>query len=45
MRIEFGISKHSYGRKDEILAGTGQGNMLSGAICRNQSCLVFKQLE
>ena len=23
----------------------GQGNMLSGAVCRDQSCLVFKCLE
>ena len=45
MRIGFGISKYSYGGKDEILAGIGQENMLSGAICRDQSCLVFKRLE
>ena len=45
VRTGFGISKRSHGGKDEILAGTGQGNMLSGAICRDQSCLVFKRLE
>ena len=41
----FGISKKYYGRLNEKLTGTGQGNMLSGAICRDQSYLVFKQLE
>ena len=41
----FGISKESYGGKYEKLIGTGQGNMVSGAICRDQSCLVFRKLE
>ena len=41
----FGISKESYGRKYEKLVGTGQGNMVSSTICRDQSCLVFKKLK
>ena len=41
----FRISKESYGRKYEKLVGTRQGNMVSGAICRDQSCLVFRKLE
>ena len=31
----FGISKESYGGKYEKLVGMGQGNMLSGAVCRD----------
>ena len=41
----YGISKRSYGRKTELLAGTGQGNILSGSICKNITCLIFKFLE
>ena len=41
----YGISSKFYGGKYERLAGIGQGNMLSGAVCRDQSCLVFKALE
>ena len=41
----FGISKESYGRKYEKLVRTGQVNMVSGAMCRDQSCLVFRKLE
>jgi len=41
----FGISKESYGGKYEKLVGMGQGNMLSGAVCRDQSYIVFKHLE
>ena len=40
-----GISEEHYGGDLEQLTGTGQGNMLSGAVCRDQSCLVFKKLE
>ena len=40
-----GISQEYYGRDLESLAGTGQGNMLPGAFCGDQSCLVFKKLE
>ena len=41
----YGIAKEKYGGHNDRLAGTGQGNVLSGAICRNVSCLIFKQLE
>jgi len=41
----YGISSEYYGGDFESLTGTGQGNMLSGAVCRDQSCLVFKKLE
>ena len=41
----FRISKKSHGGPKEELVGTGQGNMVSGSICRDQSCIVFKELE
>ena len=41
----YGIANRKYGGHNDRLAGTGQGNVLSGAICRNVSCLIFKQLE
>ena len=41
----YGVSGESYGGHNDRLLGTGQGNVLSGAICRNISCLVFKLLE
>ena len=40
----YGISDRFYGGEIE-LAGTGQGNKLSGDICRDISCLIIKQLE
>ena len=42
---DFGISKTAYRNNREKLGGTGQGNSLSGAICRDTSCLIFKYLE
>ena len=42
---DFGISKIAYGNNREKLGGTGQGNSVSGAICRDTSCLIFKYLE
>jgi len=42
---DFGISPISYGNKLDPLGGTGQGNSASGAICRDTSCIIFKQLE
>ena len=33
--IGCGISKKVYGGKYEKLTGTGQGNILSGAVCRD----------
>ena len=41
----FGISKESYGEQYKKLIRTRQSNMVSGAICRDQSCLVFRKLE
>ena len=41
----FGISKGHYGSVMYKLGGTGQGNSVSGAICRDTSCLIFKHLE
>ena len=41
----FGISNLRYGGEDELLAGTGQGNVLSGNACRDLLCLIFKRLE
>ena len=41
----FGISNQSYSRIDNPYAGTGQGNIISGDICRNKSCLVIKYIE
>jgi len=38
------VSDRFYGG-DIDLAGTGQGNKLSGDICRDISCLIIKQLE
>ena len=42
---DFGISTKYYGHQGEKLGGTGQGNSLSGAICRDTSCVIFKYLE
>jgi len=41
----FDISNQSYGGIDDPHAGTGQGNIASGDICRNKSCLVIKYIE
>ena len=41
----FRLSDKSHGGLKEELVGTRQRNMASGAICRDQSCLVFKELE
>jgi len=42
---DFGVSKNYYSYKREKLEGTGQGNLLSGAICRDTSYIIFKYLE
>ena len=42
MYISFGVSKQSYRELQEILAGIGQGNVLSGNIYHNTSCLMIK---
>ena len=42
---DYGVSEKYYGGKLEKLGGTGQGNSVSGAICCDTSCLIFKYLE
>ena len=42
---DFGVSKNYYGHKREKLEGIGQGNLLSGVICRDTLCIIFKYLE
>ena len=41
----FSISNQSYSEIDDPHAGTGQGNITSGDICRDKSCLVIKYVE
>ena len=41
----FGISKQSYSGVDNPHAGISQGNITSGDICRDKSCLVIKHAE
>jgi len=41
----FGISENYYGSDIFKLGGTGQGNSVSGAICRDTSCIIFKKIE
>ena len=41
----FGTSEECYGREENELAGTGQGNKFSGEVCRDTSCLIIKVLE
>lgn len=45
MSTSYRISAESYGGSDNKLYGTGQGNSLSGALCRDMSCLAFKYVE
>ena len=42
---DFRISKTAYRSTWEKLGGTGQGNSVSGVICWDTSCLIFKYLE
>ena len=39
------ISTNSYGKLDNNMAGTGQGNKFSGDSCRDNSCLIIKHVE
>ena len=41
----FGVSKECYGGRNRTLAGIGQGNVVSGKICRDSSCLILKNIE
>ena len=41
----YGISQISHRSSVKTLGGTSQGNSISGAICRDISCLIFKLLE
>ena len=40
-----GTCNYSHGGINDLLTVTGQGNVLSGNACRNQSCLMFKCVE
>jgi len=41
----YGISEIMYGGEVDLLGGSGQGNFSSRTTCREQSCIIFKQLE
>ena len=41
----FGISSDYYRSDTFKLGGTEQGNSVSGAICRDTSCIIFKKME
>ena len=41
----FGLSSEYYRERENMLAGTGQGNKFSSDMCRDVSCLIIKQLE
>ena len=45
MSTGFGISNHYYGREEEELVSTGQGNKFSGDMCRDVSCLIIRSIE
>ena len=42
--IDFGVSKAFYGKYRSMLAGTGQGNVVSVNICRDLSCIILKYI-
>ena len=39
------VSKDCHGVIDELLGGTGQGNVFSGNVCRDVSCFTFKEID
>ena len=39
------VSKESYGVRNELLGGIGQGNGVSGNVYRDISCFTFKEIE
>ena len=41
----FGISQNYYGGELDNLAGTGQGNTISGNHCRDVSCIIIREIE
>lgn len=41
----YGVSDIVYGGDEDILGGSGQGNVVSGNMCRDQSCIIFRKLE
>jgi len=43
--IAHGASEKYYGRKQDKVAGTGQGYIVSGNICRDSSGFTIKQIE
>ena len=40
-----GVSKENYGGNNDLLGGSGQGNMFSGSDCRDSSCFASRKLE
>ena len=43
--VTHGTSEDCHRRPTEDLVGVGQGSILSGCVCRDVSCLKFKELE
>ena len=43
--IDYGISTKSYGRRENTMSRTGQGNSVLRAICRDTSYIIFSHLE
>ena len=41
----YGISKQSYGGKEEEIARTGQGNIKSGNVCHDKLCFIIKEVS
>ena len=41
----FGVSKEFHGGRGEMLAGTGQGNVMSLNTCRFSSCMIIRDME
>ena len=41
----FGVSEECYGGRNFLLGGKGQGNVVSGNMCRYSSCLILKDIE
>ena len=40
-----GVSIDNHGGKNELLGGTGQGNIFSDVVCRDIPCIIFRRLE
>ena len=40
-----GISADEHGSKNNLLGGIGQGDIFSGVVCRDVSCIIFRKLD